>query len=151
MPGAQGRVLLVEDDVYLRMVLSAVLAEAGYSVCTAADGLLALAEIDKHAPDVILSDLNMPRMSGFELLPIVRRNFPTIRLVAMSGAFTGDGVPQGVTADAFYEKGGSLPDLLQTIGSMVCPTAKIVQSAAGHSDCPVAARVSGASSFHIGL
>ncbi len=151
MLGAQGRILLVEDDAYLRMVLSAVLAEAGYSVCTAADGLSALAEIDKHRPDVILSDLNMPRMSGFELLPIVRRNFPTIRLVAMSGAFTGDGVPRGVTADAFYEKGGSLPVLLQTVGSMLCTTAAVVRSPADHSDCPVAARVSGSSSFHIGL
>jgi CheY-like chemotaxis protein len=62
----------------------------------------------RHAvPDILLSDLNMPGMSGFELLSIVRRRFPSTRVIAMSGAFTGDQVPPGVAADAFYAKGRS--------------------------------------------
>ena len=53
----------------------------------AEDGFSALAEIRKEVPDILLSDLNMPRMSGFELLSVVRRRFPSIRTIAMSGAF----------------------------------------------------------------
>jgi DNA-binding NarL/FixJ family response regulator len=60
----------------------------------------------------------MSGMSGFELLPIVRRQFPAISLVAMSGAFSGNQVPRGVTADAFYEKGSGVAVLLRAIESL---------------------------------
>jgi CheY-like chemotaxis protein len=82
-----------------------VLTEIGYSVRSAQDGFSALVEIRKDVPDIILSDLNMPGMSGFELLSVVRRRFPSIRVIAMSGAFSGDEMPSGVDADAFYPKG----------------------------------------------
>ena len=51
-----------------RGVLSHVLSEMGYRVRTAEDGFSALAELRKEIPDILLSDLNMPGMSGFELL-----------------------------------------------------------------------------------
>ena len=58
-----------------------------------------------EVPDVILSDLNMPGMSGFEFLSVVRRRFPTVKVIAMSSAFAVDDIPPGVAADAFYQKG----------------------------------------------
>ena len=61
---------------------------------------------------MILSDLNMPGMSGFEFLSVVRRRFPTVKVVAMSSAFTVDAIPPGVAADGFYQKGSSLGHLL---------------------------------------
>jgi CheY-like chemotaxis protein len=60
----------------------------------------------------------MPGMSGFELLSIVRRQFPAIRVIAMSGAFSGNQIPCGVTADAFYEKGNGMAVLLKAIESL---------------------------------
>ena len=60
----------------------------------------------------------MPGMSGFELLSVIRRRFPAIQVIAMSGAFSGDGVPPGVVADAFYEKGGSPGTLLEMVHAM---------------------------------
>jgi len=65
----------------------------------------------------LLSDLNI--MSGFELLSMVRRRFPTVRVIAMSGAFSGNQVPCGVTADAFYEKGNSVAAPLKAIESLL--------------------------------
>ena len=54
----------------------------------------------------------------FRLLSVVRRRFPAIKVIAMSGACLGEGVPPGVAADAFYEKGTNLGSLLQIIEAM---------------------------------
>jgi CheY-like chemotaxis protein len=104
--------------------LSNVLAEFGYRIRTAEDGCSALNEIRKEIPDILLSDLNMPCMSGFELLSIVRRRFPAIQTIAMSGAFHGDEVPSGVAADAFYQKGSSLGCLLRIMEALPGPERK---------------------------
>ena len=70
--------VVVDDDLVLLSVLSELLKENHYAVRTASDGFAALAVIRDRVPDVLLSDLNMPRMTGFELLSVVRRRFPTI-------------------------------------------------------------------------
>ena len=104
--------LLVDDDEALRHLLSLILTHAGYSVRTAQDGFSALAAIRAEVPDILLSDLYMPGMSGFELLSVVRRRFPLIHVIAMSSAYAGPDVPTGVAADAFYEKATDLHALL---------------------------------------
>jgi len=108
-------VLIAEDDMHLRVLLSAILTQAGYKVRTAEDGFSALAEIRIEIPDIILSDLYMPGMSGFELLSVVRRLYPVIQVIAMSSAFSGSEVPIGIAADAFYEKATQVAALLQII------------------------------------
>lgn len=113
--------LIVDDESSIRTAMSMVLTEIGYSVRSAQDGFSALVEIRKDVPDIILSDLNMPAMSGFELLLVVRSRFPAIRVIAMSGAFSGDDVPSGVAADAFYPKGGGVRCLLKVIGGLAQP------------------------------
>jgi len=68
-------VLVADDNPLLVSVLAEIFRESGYSVRTAPDGFVALAMIRDRVPDILISDLNMPRMSGFELLSIVRRRF----------------------------------------------------------------------------
>jgi CheY-like chemotaxis protein len=114
-------VLLVEDDGDLRVILAAMLIQTGYQVRTAWDGVSALLEIETGIPDIIVSDLNMPRMSGFELLSTIRAEFPSIPLIAMSGAFSGNQVPEGVIADAFYEKGTHPVFLARLVSAMTRP------------------------------
>jgi two-component system, chemotaxis family, sensor kinase CheA len=87
MPTHQSTVLLVEDDSDLRVALASLLAHSGYRVRTAWDGVSALLEMETGLPDLIVSDLHMARMSGFELLSTIRLQFPEIPLIAMSGAF----------------------------------------------------------------
>jgi CheY-like chemotaxis protein len=115
MPDNQMEVLLVEDDDSLRLVLSAALAQTGYKVRTAADGVFALIEIASRMPDLLVSDLDMPRMSGYELLSMVRREFPPIPLIAMSGELW-QKIPAG--ADAFYQKGTHPLFLIQLVTAM---------------------------------
>jgi len=101
----QGRVLVVDDEATNRELISEMLASEGYDVVTAQDGLDALNQLAVPVPDVIISDLRMPRMSGFEFLEVVRRKYPDVPLIAISGEFEGNEVPPGVPADAYLEKG----------------------------------------------
>jgi DNA-binding NtrC family response regulator len=121
MPETKARVLIVDDEPSIRVLLSQLLVENGYGARSTPDGLSALDEIRREAPEILLSDLNMPGMSGFELLQLVRRRFPQIHLIAMSGSFSGDKVPSGVIADAFYQKGASVDALLKMIESLPRP------------------------------
>jgi CheY-like chemotaxis protein len=118
MSDAKTNLLVADDAAVVRMSLSHILTESGYSVRTAHDGFAALTEIRREVPDLLLSDLNMPRMSGFELLSVVRRRFSAIRVIAMSGSYLGEGVPPGVAADAFYEKGSNPSFLLRIVKAM---------------------------------
>jgi CheY-like chemotaxis protein len=111
-------ILIVEDNDQIRSLLCAILEQSGYSVRRAPDGVAALEELRAEIPDILLSDLYMPRMSGFELLPVVRQQFPTARVVAMSSAFSGSEVPAGVAADAFYPKASNVGGLLTIIETM---------------------------------
>jgi CheY-like chemotaxis protein len=118
MPNMQPTLLIVDDEPSIREMLSLVLTEIGYSVRSAEDGFSALREIMNEAPELLLSDLNMPGISGFELLSEVRRRFPAIRTIAMSGSFCGDEAPSGVAADGFYQKGSSVVALLRMMETL---------------------------------
>ena len=117
MPETRTGILIVDDEPSVRMSMSLVLTEIGYQVRSAEDGSSALREMRQEIPEILLSDLNMPGMSGWEFLMEVRRLFPAIKVVAMSGAFCGNEVPSGVLADAFYQKGSSLSALLKILKS----------------------------------
>jgi CheY-like chemotaxis protein len=118
MSSEKTRILIVDDEFSIRTTLSLVLCEIGYAVSTAEDGFSALTSLRKEIPDFLVCDLHMPGMSGFELSSIVRRRFPQVRTIMMSGAFHGDEVPCGVAADAFFQKGSSLACLLKLIHSL---------------------------------
>ena len=124
----KAKILVVDDEQSIRWSMAKILTEIGYQVRCAADGFSALLEMRSEIPDLIVSDLNMPGMLGFELLSVVRRRFPAINVIAMSGAFSGSEVPSGVAADAFYEKGSSVRALLQLIESLPWPERMAVRS-----------------------
>jgi len=83
------RVLLVEDDRFLRRACEKSLQQQGFTVSTAPDGEEALRAIDADPPDIILLDLLMPKVSGFEVLKDIRshektRSIPVIILTNSS-------------------------------------------------------------------
>jgi CheY-like chemotaxis protein len=118
MTNTPATLLIADDEPSIRFSLSHVLAEIGYRVRSAENGFSALSEIRNEIPELLLSDLNMPHMSGYELLSVVRRRFPAIRTIAMSGSFSGDEVPSGVAADGFYQKGSSIFALLRIMETL---------------------------------
>jgi CheY-like chemotaxis protein len=113
MPDPKHEILIVEDEAAVRDSLALLLQSSGYHVTTAIHGFDALLHLKIKPPAVVISDLNMPQMSGFEFLSVVRRRFPQVSVIAMSGAYqSGAAVPGGVIADAFYAKGRSNPEAL---------------------------------------
>jgi len=121
MQDSKTSILIAEDEDSVRTSLAQVLTVLGHRVRAVSDGMAALIEVRHEAPDILLSDLSMPGMSGYELLSVVRRRFPAVRVIAMSGAFSGDQIPGGVTADAFYPKGYGLDILMRAIESLAPP------------------------------
>ena len=103
------RILVVDDQYLIRETARQMLEGGGYEVLTAADGLDGLHALSRSLPDLIISDLNMPRMSGFEFLAVVRERFPHIATIALSGEYITNGNPSGVLADAFFQKGHYTP------------------------------------------
>jgi CheY-like chemotaxis protein len=116
----QIRILVVEDDKVVRQTITMLLSGSGYSVTDADNGFSALLRLQDELPDVLVTDLNMPEMSGFELLSVVRQRFPSIIAVATSGAYSSGAIPEGVIADAFYAKGAeSCSSLLEIVASAI--------------------------------
>jgi len=68
------RVLLVEDDRFLRKAAEVVLQRAGLMVTTAEDGIAALRAVHDERPDLVLLDMIMPRMHGFEVLRALKND-----------------------------------------------------------------------------
>ena len=81
------RILLADDDEALLVTLGARLSGEAYDIRTARDGFEALAVMREGAPDLLVSDLKMPNMSGFELFSVVRRRFPSVAVIAYTGEF----------------------------------------------------------------
>ncbi|HKT50997.1 MAG TPA: response regulator [Candidatus Angelobacter sp.] len=113
------RVLLVDDDETLLQTTADVLTREGYLVQIARDGFEALTVLRGGQPEIVVSDLNIPNMSGFELLAVIRKRFPGIGVIAYSGEFSPLG-PEGVLADRFLRKGeNSTFELLEEIRDLL--------------------------------
>lgn len=118
--GFRYRILVVDDEKNLRAVAKTILESQGYEVQCAVDGFDGLTKLKQSLPDVVISDLRMPNMSGFEFLSVVRKRFPGIAVIAISGEFSGIDVPESVLADAFFEKGQySQESLFQKITALL--------------------------------
>jgi CheY-like chemotaxis protein len=117
-------ILVVDDDKSVRTTVAMLLQSQAHSVTTAENGFDALLQMKTAVPDMVISDLNMPQMSGFEFLSVIRRRFPKVQVVATSGDFrSGDAVPGGVIADAFHPKGGSPGGLLKLVADLLSAAA----------------------------
>jgi len=116
---SRAQILVVDDDPFVRESLGMLLMSAGYDVATADNGISAVSHLSRTTPDLIVTDLNMPHMSGVELISHVRSYHPSVSIVAMSGEYQGDAVPASIIADRFYPKGQNPNHLLTTIASLI--------------------------------
>ena len=85
-PRAERLVLVVDDEADLLEIVSDRLEGAGYRVLTARDGLEALERVRAAHPACIILDLKMPRLSGFDALPAIRREAPGAHVIVLTGS-----------------------------------------------------------------
>jgi type II secretory ATPase GspE/PulE/Tfp pilus assembly ATPase PilB-like protein/CheY-like chemotaxis protein len=88
--GESKKVLLVEDEDALRRVVKDLLEREGFTVFEAADGVKALDEIDRQAPDIVVLDLNLPRLDGYGVLSHLRARPATVDLPVIVLTAKGD-------------------------------------------------------------
>ncbi len=77
-------ILVCDDDKHTRMLLRAILEDAGYEVTTASDGMEALSVLNEEEPDLIVADVMMPGMDGYEFTRKVRENDPLIPILMIT-------------------------------------------------------------------
>ena len=78
-------ILVIDDQKPIRALLCAALEGDGHEVLEASNGLLGLERYRERAADLIITDIVMPEMDGLELMLELRRNFPHVKVIAMSG------------------------------------------------------------------
>lgn len=83
--GYMAKILVVDDEDSLRTVLSNELQTAGYEVSSASDGDIAIDELKKSNFDVILLDIKMNRVSGFDVLKFIKDSNISIKIVMLTG------------------------------------------------------------------
>jgi CheY-like chemotaxis protein len=84
-PSGTARVLIVEDEPEVQAVLADMLREAGYVVVVAKDGAEGIERCEQEAMDIVLTDISMPGLSGWDVAARLRERFPTIPVGFVTG------------------------------------------------------------------
>jgi two-component system, sensor histidine kinase and response regulator len=81
------KILIVDDEADMRNTIDAMLSPKGHTILHAEDGVQALESIEMHMPDVVLCDIEMPKLRGFDVLSEIRKNpkLSEIPLIFLTG------------------------------------------------------------------
>jgi CheY-like chemotaxis protein len=121
-------ILVIEDDPIMREALTDWLEAAGYGVRTAADGNTGLAAVKLAVPAVVVTDIHMPGTSGAAVISELKRDYPQITVIAISGMFnSGHGLDAeaalALGADRALAKPFKRAELLRAIAKLLGPSA----------------------------
>ena len=110
-------ILVVDDEDALRTVLSSELESEGYVVATAGDGDEAITVLQGKSFDLVLLDIKMPRVDGFEVLRFIKEHHPATKVIMLTGfaALKNAIESKKLGAEDFVSKPYDLVDLLTTI------------------------------------
>ncbi len=96
------KILLADDEKTLRELLKVRLEDAGYEFIEAEDGKAAIDQTKKHRPDLIILDVNMPKMNGFEVLEHLKKDSKTrdIPVIMLTTRASQEDIEEGMALDA---------------------------------------------------
>lgn len=113
----KSRILVVDDEDTLRTVLSQELKGEGYDVDTAADGQIAIDTLKNKLFELVLLDIKMPNVNGFEVLKYIKQNHPNLKVIMLTGFADLKNAIESkkLGAEDFVSKPYDLVDLITTI------------------------------------
>ncbi|HEX5149153.1 MAG TPA: HD domain-containing phosphohydrolase, partial [Candidatus Limnocylindrales bacterium] len=130
-------VLVVEDDLANRALLERILEREGYRTTSAGDGEAALLAVGEHAPDLVLLDIGLPRLDGYEVTRRLRAHVRTLTvpIILLTGRSGLEDVVEGLDAgaDDFLSKPFRAPELLARIRSALRLRQALVRMDAAHT------------------
>lgn len=106
------KILLADEDYEAREALAAALRSSGYDVSTAEHAIDAVFSLHRKVPDIVIYELNIPRVPGYDFLGVIRRRYPEVLVIAMSNLGDLARAADDIFADAVYVKGRSSPKAL---------------------------------------
>ncbi len=119
---ALGQVLVIDDDEGIREMLEMALADEGYRVESAPNGAAGLELAARARPDLILLDMRMPIMDGWEFARAYRtRPGPHAPIVVVTAARDASDRAEQILADGYLAKPFSLDDLINVVGRFIPP------------------------------
>ncbi len=122
MADGERTVLVVEDDPDLSALLAVILSEAGYPVMTAGDGLEALERVAERLPGLVLLDMRMPRMNGWEFAREFRaRHGRAAPIVVVTAAENARLRAEEIGADGWLEKPFDLDQVMSEVARFIGP------------------------------
>src|SRR3982750_22008 len=98
--GSAPNVLIVEDDAATRRLYKFLLTNGGYAVLEAEDGVVALEQLARNHCDLVITDMNMPRMDGMELIQAIRRDYASVYVILITAFGTPDTEKQAMRIGA---------------------------------------------------
>ena len=131
--GRSLRVLLVDDHDLFRTGLRTLLQDEGFKVVDAASGTDAITACRSFRPDVIVMDVNMPRMSGLEATRLITTEHPRVRVVMLTVAADDERVLDAIRAGAcgYMLKNARLPDIVAGVQAAAAGESVLAPSVAG--------------------
>jgi CheY-like chemotaxis protein len=78
-------ILVIDDEPQIRSMVRLILERSGYNVMEASDGLEGLKQFREHPADLIITDLIMPNKDGIGMIIELKKEFPAVKIIAMSG------------------------------------------------------------------
>jgi len=118
------RVLIADDDPMITNVMQRLLQRQGIASKAVSNGREALQYLQANQVEVVITDILMPEMDGYELIPKLRKTAPNIRILAMTGnapqfAFDMHHMAKMLGADRVIGKPFELPDLLKVVNELL--------------------------------
>lgn len=118
------KILVIDDDKVIRIILKQLFEQAGYEVCEAVDGVQGMRLFKQEAPDLVVTDLIMPEKEGIEVIREMKITDPDAKIVAISGGGVGKAyaylsLAQSMGAAHVFEKPLDVNLMLNTVDKML--------------------------------
>ena len=115
------KILFVEDEEDLTLIIADTLRGQGYDVITAADGVAGLNKFRYEGADIVIADVMMPEMDGFSMAKEIRRSSPTVPLLFLTAKSTIDDIEEGfeIGANDYLKKPFELRELIVRIKALI--------------------------------